>query len=172
MSYVNGPLRAFFAYEQLNASNKLPSAQSSATPRSFTVGGLYDFDVLKLVIAYERATDGWFAGKSLPSGATFGSVRGTPNNAFIDGFSANSYLLAIAVPLGGASSMFGSWQRVDPNNSNLTGGDSMTNTFGLGYSYSLSKRTSLYAAASYTKNFAFLDSAKVTEAMIGLRHAF
>src|SRR3546814_11615957 len=63
LSYNNGPLLAFIAYEQLNASNKLSNAQTSATPRSFTVGAAYDFEVLKLIAAYERATDGWFAGK-------------------------------------------------------------------------------------------------------------
>jgi predicted porin len=68
--------------------------------------------------------------------------------------------------------MFGSWQRVDPNNSDLTGGDSTSNTFALGYSYTLSKRTTMYAAATYTNNFAFQDDAKATEAVIGLRHAF
>jgi len=172
ISYVNGPVMAFFAYEQLNASNKLSSGQTAATPRSFTVGGSYDFEVFKLALAYERATDGWFAGKSLPSSATIGSLRGTPSNAFVDGFSTNSYLLAASVPLGGASSMFGSWQRVDPNNKDLTGGDSTSNTFALGYSYTLSKRTTMYTLASYTQNFAFQNDAKATEAMVGLRHSF
>ncbi|WMD19728.1 porin [Achromobacter seleniivolatilans] len=172
ISYANGPLMAFFAYEQLNASNKLSSAQTAATPRSFTLGGSYDFEVVKLALAYERATDGWFAGKSLPSSASIGALRGTPSNAFVDGFSTNSYLLAASVPLGGASSMFGSWQRVDPNNSDLTGGDSTSNTFALGYSYTLSKRTTMYAVGSYTKNFAFQSDAKATEAMVGLRHSF
>src|SRR3546814_4039629 len=128
---------------------KLSNAQTSATPRSFTVGAAYDFEVLKLIAAYERATDGWFAGKGLPSGANINGFQGTPSNAFVDGFSTNSYLLGVAVPLGGASSMFGSWQRVDPNNSDLTGGDSTSNTFPLGYSYTLSKRTNIYVAGSY-----------------------
>lgn len=172
LSYNNGPLVAFISYEQLNASNKLSTAQTSATPRSFTVGAAYDFEVLKLIAAYERATDGWFAGKGLPAGANINGFRGTPSNTFVDGFSTNSYLLGVSVPLGGASSMFGSWQRVDPNNSDLTGGDSTSNTFALGYSYKLSKRTSLYAAGSYTKNFAFQSDAKATEAVVGLRHAF
>ncbi|EFF78353.1 outer membrane porin protein BP0840 [Achromobacter piechaudii ATCC 43553] len=172
ISYANGPLMAFFAYDQLNASNKLSSAQTAATPRSFTLGGSYDFEVFKLALAYERATDGWFAGKGLPSSASVGTFRGTPSNTFVDGFSSNSYLIAASVPLGGASSMFGSWQRVDPNNSDLTGGDSTSNTFALGYSYTLSKRTTMYAAATYTNNFAFQNDVKAREAVIGLRHSF
>lgn len=172
ISYQNGPLTAYFAYEQLNASNKLTSGETSATPRSFTVGTAYDFEVVKLAAAYERVNDGWFAGKSLPASAQIGNFGGTGSNRFVEGFSANSYMLAVAVPLGGSSTVFGSWQRVDPNNSDLTGGDSTTNTFALGYSYTLSKRTSLYAVGNYTKNFAFQNDAKAIEAAVGLRHAF
>ncbi len=172
LSYNNGPLVAFISYEQLNASKKLSTAQTSATPRSFTVGAAYDFEVVRLMAAYERATDGWFVGKELPYGTNINGFEGTPSNAFVDGFSTNSYLLGISVPLGGASSMFGTWQRVDPNNSDLTGGDSTTDTFALGYSYKFSARTSLYAAAMYTKNFAFQSDAKATEAIVGLRHTF
>lgn len=172
VNYANGPLMAFFSYEQLNPSGRLSSEQRSTTPRAFTVGGSYDFEVVKLALAYERANDGWFAGKSLPGGASIGSFRGTPSTSFVDGFSANSYLLALSAPIGAAGTLFGSWQRVDPNNDSLTGGDSTTNTFGLGYSYSLSKRTSVYAVGSYTKNYAFMDDVKATEASVGIRHAF
>ncbi|WP_442593344.1 porin [Parapusillimonas sp. JC17] len=172
LSYQNGPLMAYFAYDQLKASDKLSATQKDATPRAYSVGGSYDFEVLKLALAYERTTDGWFAGKSLDSNASIGSVRGTPTNAFVKGFKANSYLVAVSVPFNESSSMFGSWQRVKPNNSNLTGGDSTSNTFALGYTYALSKRTNVYAVGSYTKNYAFLSDAKLTTASIGLRHAF
>lgn len=172
LSYANGPFMAYLAYDQLNASNKLSTAQKDATPRAYSIGGSYDFEVLKLALAYERTTDGWFAGKSLESNVSIGSVRGTPANAFVKGFKANSYLVAVSVPFNEKSSMFGSWQRVDPNNSDLTGAESTANTFALGYTYSLSKRTNFYAVGSYTKNFAFLGDAKVTTASVGLRHAF
>ena len=45
--------------------------------------------------------------------------------------------------------MFASWQRADANNSRLTSDDATTNTFSLGYTYSLSKRTAIYGLASY-----------------------
>ena len=50
--------------------------------------------------------------------------------------------------------MFASWQRADANNSRLTSDDATTNTFSLGYTYSLSKRTAIYGLASYTNNYA------------------
>jgi predicted porin len=170
--YDNGPLMGFATYDQLNASNKLGQDQVDATPRSYIVGGSYDFEVFKVALAYNRLTDGWFAGKSLPGGGSIGSFTGTPSYAFSKGFRSNSYMLALAAPIGKSSGVFASWQRADANSKQLTGGDSASNTYSLGYNYNLSKRTDLYAAASYTTNWAFLDNAKATEVNMGIRHRF
>lgn len=172
LRYANGPLTAFLSYDQLNPSSKLSQAQRDATPRSYLVGGSYDFEVVRLALAYGRTTDGWFAGSNLPNGGGIGNFTGVPSNAFVDGFKSNSYLVALSAPVGASSSVFGSWQRVDANDDRLTGGDSTSNTFAVGYTYNLSKRSDLYAVAKYTKNFAFLSDAKATEASIGFRHRF
>ncbi len=172
LRYGNGPLSAFVSYDQLNPSSRLSEAQRDATPRSYLVGAAYDFEVAKLALAYGRTTDGWFGGSGLPNGGSIGNFTGVPTNAFVDGFKSNSYLVALSAPLGASSSVFGSWQRVDANDDRLTGGDSTSNTFSVGYTYNLSKRSDLYALAKYTKNFAFLNDAKATEASIGFRHRF
>lgn len=172
LRYANGPLAAFISYDQLNPSSKLSQTQRNATPRSYLVGGSYDFEVAKLALAYGRTTDGWFAGGGLPNGGSIGNFKGTPTNAYVDGFKSNSYLVALSAPVGAAGSVFGSWQRVDANDDRLTGDDATSNTFALGYTYTLSKRSDVYAVAKYTKNFAFLNGAKATEATIGFRHKF
>ena len=170
LRYVNGPLNVALTFDQLNAQHNL---DESATPRSWAVGGSYDFEVVKLALAYARTTDGWFAGQG--PGAPTGGVPGTtsyPTYSFADGFKANSYLVGLSAPIGGASSLFGSWQRIDPNNDSLTGGDSTSNVFSLGYTYDLSKRTNLYAYGSYAKNALFIDDAKSTAVGVGVRHRF
>lgn len=173
LRYLNGPLAAFLSYDQLNGSNKLSQpSERNATPRSYLIGASYDFEVVKLLLAYGRTTDGWFGGSSLPAGAAIGKFSGIPTNAFVDGFKSNSYLAGISAPVGAAGSMFASWQRADANNSRLTSDDATTNTFSLGYTYSLSKRTAIYGLASYTNNYAFLKDAKYTDVSVGLRHAF
>ena len=172
LRYDNGPLMGFATYDQLNASNKLAQGQVDATPRSYIVGGSYDFEVVKVALAYNRLTDGWFAGKSLPGGAGIGAFTGTPSYAFSKGFRSNSYMLALAAPVGKSGGAFASWQRADANSKQLTGGDAASNTYSLGYNYNLSKRTDLYAVASYTTNWAFLDNAKATEMNMGIRHRF
>ncbi|MGE8682308.1 MAG: porin [Achromobacter marplatensis] len=175
LRYVNGPLNVALTFDQLNASNKLPGASTDATPRQYAIGGSYDFEVVKLALAYARTTDGWFAGQGVDTNVgavNFGA------NTFADGFKANSYLVGLSAPIGGASSLFGSWQRVDPSNDNLgvvngrPGADATTNVYSLGYTYDLSKRTNLYAYGSYAKNYAFVDDLKSTAVGVGIRHRF
>ncbi len=172
LRYDNGPLMGFATYDQLNASNKLSQDQVDATPRSYIIGGSYDFEVVKVALAYNRMTDGWFAGKSFPNGGSIGSFAGTPSYAFVKGFRSNSYMVALAAPVGKSGGAFASWQRADANNTALTGGDATSNTYSLGYNYNLSKRTDLYAVASYTTNWAFQDNAKATDVSMGIRHRF
>ncbi|MGN6457360.1 MAG: porin [Achromobacter mucicolens] len=174
LRYVNGPLNVALSYDQLNASNRLPTASTDATPRMYALGGSYDFEVVKLALAYARTTDGWFAGQGTATSTIGGGSSSVNfgNNLFADGFKANSYLVGLSAPIGGASNIFGSWQRVDPSNDKLTGDDSNMNIYSLGYTYDLSKRTNLYAYGSYAKNYAFLDGLKSTAVGVGVRHRF
>ncbi|RBL80035.1 porin [Streptomyces cavourensis] len=169
LRYVNGPLNAALTFDQLNASNKLTQGQVDATPRQYTIGGSYDFEVVKLALAYARTTDGWFGSQDVKTSA--GTI-GFGSNAFADGFKANSFMVGLSAPIGGASSLFGSWQMVKPGNDKLTGDDANMNVFNLGYTYDLSKRTNLYAYGSYAKNYAFVDDLKSTAVGVGIRHRF
>jgi len=168
LRYVNGPLNVALSYDQLNASNNQLQPEVDATPRSYGIGGSYDFEVVKLSLAYARTTDGWFGGQGV-SGV---ESQNLGTNIFADGFKANSYMVGLSAPIGGASKLFGSWQMVDPSNDKLTGGDDKMNVFSLGYTYDLSKRTNLYAYGSYAKNYAFIDDAKSTAVGVGIRHRF
>ncbi|MBO9356514.1 porin [Bordetella petrii] len=166
LRYVNGPLNVALSYDQLSAPH---NENENATPRMYAIGGSYDFEVVKLALAYGRTTDGWFAGQGVASeigNVTFGS------NQFADGFKSNSYMVGLTAPIGGASKLFGSWQMIDPSNDKLTGDDETMNVFSLGYTYDLSKRTNLYAYGSYAKNYAFLDDVKSTAVGVGIRHRF
>ena len=172
LRYVNGPLNIAFSYDQLNASNNLTQTEVDATPRMYALGASYDFEVVKLSLAYARTTDGWFGGQGVSGPA--GNIN-FGNNIFADGFKANSYMVGLSAPIGGASKLFGSWQMVDPSNDRLNtapGADETMNVFSLGYTYDLSKRTNLYAYGSYAKNYAFIDDVKSTAVGVGIRHRF
>jgi GBP family porin len=172
--YVNGPLNVALSYDQLNASNNQLQREVNATPRMYAIGASYDFEVVKLALAYGRTTDGWFAGQGV-NGVQYDASQGERalgTNRFVNGFRSNSYLVGLTAPIGGASKLFGSWQMVDPNNSKLTGGDETMNVFSLGYTYDLSKRTNLYAYGSYIKDYAFIEDVKATAVGVGVRHRF
>ena len=186
LRYVQGPLNVSLTYDQLNSSNKAYATgkngrpvfddagnrvalDNNITPRQYAVAVSYDLEVLKLAAAYGRTTDGWFVGQDLPEGSAsnhFGTYR------YAEGFKANSYMLGATLRLDGASNLFGSWQHVSPSNDLLTGDDARMNIWSVGYTYDLSKRTSLYAYGSYGKNYAFIDGLKSTAGGVGMRHLF
>jgi len=171
LRYVNGPLNLALTYDQLNMANQLGTDEK---PKQWIIGGSYDFEVVKLALAYGQTRDGWFTGQSLnnfssaanPSGKSFSS------NVVAKDFKSNSYLVGLSAPVGGAGSILASWQRADANNTSLTGDDATMNIYSLGYTYNLSKRTNLYALGSYATNFAFVDGLKSTVGMVGVRHRF
>jgi len=176
--YANGPLQVALTFDQLSQRHNVhgPGADGNAqdaTPRVYGIGAAYDFEVVKLALAYARTEDGWFGGQA-PGVTGVPSVGdlATPSNYFADGFRANSYMVGLTAPIGAATSLFGSWQMIDPKNANLTGDDETVNVFSLGATYDLSKRTNLYAYGSYGKNVAFIDDAKATQVGVGIRHRF
>ena len=167
--FVNGPVNVALTYDQLNPANQLGN---DATPKSWSIAGSYDFEVLKLAAAFGQTRDGWFTGQGVNafgSGST--EADGFGSNVAVDGFKANSYMVGLTVPFG-ASSLLASWQRADPDSDLLTGGDSAMNVYSLGYTYNLSKRTNLYALASYATDYAFIDGVKSTVGLVGIRHRF
>ena len=190
LRYVNGPLVLAAAYDQVNRTSGAADAPATdplgATGdriQSWLIGGAYDFEVLKVALAYGQTKDGWFgspglqSNQSLPGTATIGGTTVTlPQGNFLgtsfrDGSEIDSYLVGLSAPVG-AGNLFGSWQRADPSNDELTGDDATLNIYSLGYTYDLSKRTNLYAYGSYAKNYAFLDDVKSQLVGVGLRHRF
>lgn len=169
LRYANGPLELVATYDRLNPTNAAVGGQDSARIQQYILGAGYDFEVVKLVAAFSQTRDGWFIGQNL--GTTPGGYQKLGNFNLKDGFRANSYMLGAKVPLG-ASTILASWQHADPNSDKLTGGDENTNIYSLGYTYDLSKRTNLYAYASYADNYAFQDNLKDTAVAVGIRHRF
>ncbi|KOF54082.1 MULTISPECIES: porin [unclassified Achromobacter] len=167
--YVNGPLYLAAAYDRFNPSNGQTGGKSSARIQEYMVGGTYDFEVVKIAAAFGQTFDGWFIGQNMGTTPDGMSKLGTFSLA--DGFRANSYMLGATVPLG-RHAVFGSWQRADAKNDRLTGDDATFNVYSLGYTYDFSKRTNLYAYASYADNFAFQRDAKDTAFAVGVRHRF
>ncbi|MFY4260777.1 porin [Achromobacter xylosoxidans] len=176
LRYVNGPLNVSMTYDQLNSSNQATAIDGMGhtidvgqgiTPRQYALAVSYDLEVVKLAAAYARTTNGWFVAQELPVGSvgkndTFGTYN------YAEDFKANSYMLGATLPLGGASNLFGSWQHLASSDSD----DPKMNVWSVGYTYDLSKRTSVYAYGSYGKNYALVEGLKSTAGGVGVRHLF
>ncbi|MEI2414754.1 porin [Orrella sp. JC864] len=177
--YANGPLNLAATADYLNPPNNATGGKGPTRTFGWMVGGSYDFEVVKLALAYGQTEDGWFGSPGLQSGQSFtlpgggsaGNYFGLANGKDVNKSKVKSYLVGLSAPVG-PGSLFGSWQRADPSNDNLTGDDATMNIYSLGYTYDLSKRTNLYAYGSYAKNWAFLDDVKSTAVGVGVRHRF
>ncbi len=122
-----------------------------------------------MAAAFGQTRDGWFVGQNM--GTTPDGMQKFGTFKLADGFRANSYMIGATVPLG-RHAVFGSWQRAAPSNDKLTGDDATFNVYSLGYTYDFTKRTNLYAYASYADNYAFQRDASDTAFAVGLRHRF
>ncbi|AOB32204.1 porin [Bordetella sp. H567] len=185
LRYVNGPLNLAAAYDQVNRSTAVADADTTGGGdriRAWLVGGAYDFEVVKVSAAYGQTKGGWIQATNLTGLFTSGTpnLGGSvlPTNTYSDDFKSQQWMLGLSAPIGGATSVFGSWQRANVKNDslyttgNFAGEDSNMNVYSLGVTYDLSKRTNLYALGSYTQNYGFVDGLKSTLVGVGIRHRF
>ncbi|TCT03794.1 porin [Paralcaligenes ureilyticus] len=167
LRYTNGPIGLGAAYDRLNRSNNPDGEPNNVS--AWMIAGAYDFEVVKASLAFGQTRNGFFAPQGVinPTGVT-----SFPSFGFVNGLKFNSYLVGLTAPVGNGLVM-ASWQMADPHSSDDSIGDrAKQQSFSLGYQYSLSKRTNVYATASYMKNAYFQSDLKSTAAMVGIRHQF
>jgi predicted porin len=161
LGYGNGPLNVQFAYQNENTTNATALPPVDADQKDAILGATYDFGAFKLHGAYgQRKTD---AGLTLSG--TDEKIR--------------SYMLGATVPFG-ASKIRGEYIR--NNNRDIDNADN--SVWALSYSYSLSKRTTLYATYVRINNDDLSDlgvggpggvdtlGANGSGAAIGIQHNF
>jgi general bacterial porin, GBP family len=141
-TYANGPLNARLAYN--NKNNDTATAINQAKGRNTLLAANYNFGVAKAFLAY--GVDKGSNSAVLPTTKTnpnpFGVVA--PQNRPIASTDSRDMLIGVAVPLG-ASTILASYIRKDDK----TRLNQDASQWALGYTYALSKRTSLYS--SYAK---------------------
>ena len=182
LGYNNGPIQAGFSFDYLR--DKVKTNGSTTTDdkvKAWNLGFAYDFDVVKLHLMYGQQNDGTIGGFglaediALPTGfvSTAGLVDG-------DGFRQKSWLLGLSAPVTEAGKVYFSYTGNNIKNKEAFDGKITSHIFNLGYLHSLSKRTSVYAVASYGQSklkvneTAFNGQAKLksTEVVLGLQHRF
>ncbi|WP_313625404.1 porin [Achromobacter sp.] len=172
LKYEDGPLLAVATWEQLRLA--APAVAGSGRPQAFQVGASYDFEVLKLAVAWSRQRNGYVGldgGDPDELGVGLGPV------AFVQGGTVDAWLIGVSVPLG-PGAVLAQWSLARPDwrwANGMTARNAQVAT--LGYTYDLSPRTTLYAFAGYASNYALdnqFDPANshTTRVGTGVSHRF
>ncbi len=137
VNYANGPFQATLIYQgKYNVSGAAPAlttlkGKSSNDINEYMVGASYDFKVVKL----------------------YGSYQQTDADLGNQDKQAKIYALGLGIPVSAAGTVSVELMeaRYDQDNA-LTLTDGRTRGLGVGYTHSLSKRTTLYAGLGFIQN--------------------
>ncbi len=173
LRYGNGPLAAALTYDQLKTAETMGPVLGDVTIKSWNLGASYDFEVVKLHAGFGQTRNGWMTSISYADASTNDLGVG---NGFIsnDGMKVNSYTVGLSAPVGANGKVMASWGMADLKNGGLIGDidADKQHVYSIGYDHALSKRTSVYAIASYGKHVLFQDDLDSKLFGVGLRHSF
>ncbi len=171
--YANGPIGVGASYDRQSQTGAVGSASNLDAATSWQINGSYDFEVVKLGLAYGQDRHGklgWNGAAGGLTGVTLPAGVATLDNDF----KSSNYHVGLSAPLAGGT-LYAGWNystsNLDDSDKWGDGADNIS-TYQLNYVYPLSKRTSLYTYASYAKNIGYVKDLKGTEAGIGLNHKF
>lgn len=123
--YNNGPIMVSAIYDQSNGP--LPLVGSSLKTRTTNIGGTYDFGVAKAHLMFDRTK--------------------TDSNGVVAGANARDVLVGATVPFGAGNFLIDYIKHTDKAFNNAD-----AKQYAIGYTYSLSKRTTLYTSYSRVSN--------------------
>jgi len=176
LRYANGPILVAGTYDQVMAGTSTTGqVQPTSSLKTWALAGTYDFKIAKIHASYGQNIDGLFNYGSTFSNAalTGGATNSSGGFLFAPGARTNQWMIGVSAPVGASGSVFASWQQQLPggNLKNVTTNANM-NIGSIGYTYSLSKRTNLYAFYSYVNNAAMVSGVKASTLGAGVRHLF
>lgn len=194
LGYNNGPIEvgASFDYIRTDKSghnNGISINGEDNKTKVWNLGFAYDFDVVKLHLMYGGQRDGAIGGLGLAGdialpGFTPGVVDYVGDSFVGDGLKQHSWLVGLTAPVSDAGKVLFSYAGNTIKNDEISAFDGAkinTHVVNLGYLHTLSKRTSIYAVASYgqskLKDYNFGGNEgeaklKSTEVIVGLQHRF
>ena len=157
LKYANGPFAVGLGYEgtKLGDNTTWHTAQNGKDPHNYTLGGTWDFNVVKAYAAASYTKHGYV----------------TDATSVAPGENIKSYLVGLSAPVG-AGSLFGSWQHSNYSGDVGPNGDDKRNIYSVGYTYNMSKRTNLYAYYAYSDTAFFDEDWDRSSYAVGLRHRF
>jgi len=176
LRYANGPVVVAANYATV-MPNSTSTLNNDLKPKNWVLGGTYDLKVVKLHAAYGQNIDGIISGGATAVGG-FTTASATENFGAVGiatGVASgrtNQWMAGLSAPVGAAGKVLFSVSQMAPSgNFDTAGTDTMTNA-GIVYTYSLSKRTSLYGSYSYASNYGMLSGIDVNQVGAGIVHLF
>jgi len=163
--YSEGPIQFAAGYDRLKAN------PWEKAVHSWIVTGSYDFSVLTLAMAVGQDINGRQSG--------LGSYAPAPafkywNSGYTPDFKTTGFTVNATVPVNAVSSAMVGWATSRASSSFNKRYDlakRQQNIFSAGYSYNLSKRTTLYALGAYVNGFSF-QNVRGQQAIVGIDHSF
>ncbi|WP_298013743.1 porin [uncultured Castellaniella sp.] len=162
-TYANGPISAGASYDRRGETGVADAITN------WTVNAAYDFEVVKLNLAYGQDRHG----KLGWAGAAGNYIDAVGPLSLGDDFKSNNYHVGLSAPIAGGT-LYAGWNYSRASNLDTIGGLEAGNisTYQVNYFYPLSKRTGVYTYATYGKNLGYVRDLKGTEAGVGLNHKF
>jgi len=168
--YVNGPLAAVMTYDSV----KQPTTGLGIRASAWYAAASYDFTAVKVHAGLGTNRNGWLGNQPNELRNSDVGIGAIP--AFNRGFRSYSYSLGVSAPVDANSKVLASWSMVDPDKKGTAYAANQSlksqHIYSLGYNYALSKRTNVYALASYADDLVFGDGNKARSLGVGLRHNF
>ena len=173
-TYENGPIAAYLAVDSTNYASwdvAKKSADDVDDSLTVTLGGSYDFDVAKVYLGVQYFDE--IAADDFSGVINEKAVYGL--DAMVKGYGVS---LTADAPVAGGKAMFGiGYMDAEAADSENTDFDLTRYVVSVGYSYPFSKRTDVYAAASYMQDQYEPQGGTEVEpsaygVFVGLRHLF
>ena len=150
--YEKGPFAAAAVVEMMQYDRPVGLSDDDKG-MTYTLGLSYDFDVVKPMFMYQHADKvrNWMDG-----------------DIGADAYTIDSFLLGATAPLGGGN-LLASLQYLKAENESTSSSNNEADAWivGLAYTYELSKRTTIYAGATYAKGGDGLDKDLDADASFG-----
>ena len=184
--YNAGPLSIGASFDYLRAKNESTvggvRTKTDDKTKAWNLGAAYDLDVVKLHAIVGQQRDGVIGGIGLAGDMIVDPVAGTKlGNSWNQGkgLRQTSWLAGVSAPVGDAGKVLFSYTGNRIKHNDLGDLRVKTNIFSLGYQHNLSKRTQVYALASYgqskltNRGPGVADiKLKSTDVAVGLQHRF
>ncbi|MGO3125511.1 MAG: porin [Advenella sp.] len=192
LAYYNGPISVAASYDRFRTDVRGTAGDFKGTTHMWNLFGAYDFEVVKLHLGYGQIRGSVANDEVQNAGATSvglngalaGFTSGMRANDMLDytqtnGYRQQSWMAGLTAPVGDDGKALFSYQGNTSKNTGeaFDGVKGKLHIFSLGYVHNLSKRTSLYAIASYGTGKLKFDNAenvklKSTLVGVGMQHRF